>query len=227
MIPAEQPYFGGLTWARRLGPVLGRPDIPNLGYWIFPRVFPGQDPPGYVAPGIIGEAWANFGPAGWRSSPCSASSLERLGALLALRRRDDGDLVAGSLPIVFLARTHALGVNGLAVLVVARRRLARARRRRACRDAAIGPGRAGVASLTTDRPAYRPRRPAFPQTRWIGLGLVAALVVLAVLRIALGGWAPLAPDDARYLYVGLRSSTGTARSRRAARRSCFARPSTA
>lgn len=39
--------------------------------------------------------------------------------------------------------------------------------------------------------------------RWLGLGLVAALVVLALLRIGLGGWAPLAPDDARYLYVGL------------------------
>jgi hypothetical protein len=28
------------------------------------------------------------------------------------------DLVAGALLVVFLARTHALGVNGLAVLVV-------------------------------------------------------------------------------------------------------------
>jgi hypothetical protein len=36
---------------------------------------------------------------------------------------------------------------------------------------------------------------------WIGL--VVALVVLAALRIVLGGWAPVAPDDARYLYVGL------------------------
>ena len=53
-IPAEQPYFGGLTWVRRLGPVLGRPDIPNLGYWVYPRLFPGQEPPGYAAPGVLG-----------------------------------------------------------------------------------------------------------------------------------------------------------------------------
>ena len=48
----------------RLGPALGRPDIPNLGYWVYPRLFPGQEPPGYAAPGILGEAWANFGPLG-------------------------------------------------------------------------------------------------------------------------------------------------------------------
>ncbi|MEO8437335.1 MAG: hypothetical protein ABI562_02680 [Chloroflexota bacterium] len=39
--------------------------------------------------------------------------------------------------------------------------------------------------------------------RWVGPILVAALVALALIRIALGGWASLAPDDARYLYVGL------------------------
>jgi hypothetical protein len=117
-IPAEQPYFGGLTWVRRLGPVLGRPDIPNLGYWVYPRLFPGQEPPGYAAPGIIGEAWANFGPAGLVLFLLLGLIAERLGAFLALRRRATVDLVAGALLVVFLARTHALGVNGLAVLVV-------------------------------------------------------------------------------------------------------------
>ena len=39
--------------------------------------------------------------------------------------------------------------------------------------------------------------------RRLGIGLVAALVALALVRIALGGWGPVAPDDARYLYVGL------------------------
>ena len=117
-IPAEQPYFGGLTWFRRLGPVLGRPDIPNLGYWVYPRLFPGQEPPGYAAPGIIGEAWANFGPVGLILFLLLGLVAERLGAFLALRRRATVDLVAGALLVVFLARTHALGVNGLAVLVV-------------------------------------------------------------------------------------------------------------
>ena len=117
-IPAEQPYFGGLTWVRRLGPALGRPDIPNLGYWVYPRLFPGQEPPGYAAPGILGEAWANFGPAGLVLFLLLGLVAERLGAFLALRRRTTVDLVAGALLVVFLARTHALGVNGLAVLGV-------------------------------------------------------------------------------------------------------------
>jgi hypothetical protein len=117
-IPAEQPYFGGLTWVRRLGPVLGRPDIPNLGYWVYPRLFPGQEPPGYAAPGVLGEAWANFGPAGLVLFLLLGLVAERLGSFIALRRRTTVDLVAGALLVVFLARTHALGVNGLAVLVV-------------------------------------------------------------------------------------------------------------
>jgi len=117
-VPAEQPYFGGWTWFRRLGPALGQPDIPNLGYWIYPRLFPGQEPPGYAAPGLIGEAWANFGPAGLALFALLGVTAERLGAFLSRRRRMAGDLVAGALLIVFLARTHALGVNGLAVLVI-------------------------------------------------------------------------------------------------------------
>ncbi|MEP6638130.1 MAG: hypothetical protein ABJC39_02175 [Chloroflexota bacterium] len=116
-IPAEQPYFGGLTWFRRLGPVVGRTDIPNLGYWIYARLFPGQDPPGYAAPGLIGEAWANFGPAGLALFAFLGLIADRLGDFLSRRRRATGDLIAGALLVVFLARTHALGLNGLAVLV--------------------------------------------------------------------------------------------------------------
>jgi hypothetical protein len=54
-----------------------------------------------------------------------------------------------------------------------------------------------------ERPAVRPLERMLAGDRWLGLGLVGALVVLAALRIALWGWAPVAPDDARYLFVGL------------------------
>ena len=117
-IPAEQPYFAGLTWLRRLGPALGRPDIPNLGYWVYPRIFPGQTPPGYAAPGLIGEAWANFGPLGLALFALLGVTAERLGAFLSRRRYATGDLIAGALAVVFLARTHALGLNGLAFLLL-------------------------------------------------------------------------------------------------------------
>jgi hypothetical protein len=117
-IPAEQPYYAGLTWLRRLGPVLGRPDIPNLGYWVYPRIFPGQEPPGYAAPGLIGEAWANFGPLGLGLFGLLGVVAERLGAFLSRRRHVTGDLIASTLAVVFVARTHALGLNGLAFLAI-------------------------------------------------------------------------------------------------------------
>ena len=37
----------------------------------------------------------------------------------------------------------------------------------------------------------------------MAFGLVAGLAALTLVRIAVGGWGPLAPDDARYLFVGL------------------------
>jgi hypothetical protein len=118
VIPAEQPHFEGLTWLRRLGPLFGRPDIPNLGYWIYPRLFPGQEPPGYAAPGLIGEAWANFGALGLGLFVLLGVAIERLGAFIGRRRVAAGDLVAGALAVVFITRTHALGLNGVAFLLV-------------------------------------------------------------------------------------------------------------
>ena len=60
-----------------------------------------------------------------------------------------------------------------------------------------------MARLTADRPTSRAAVGVPVDGRWVGLGILVALVALALLRVAIGGWAPLAPDDARYLYVGL------------------------
>jgi hypothetical protein len=123
-IPADQPYFLGLTWIHRLGPLVGRDDIPNLGYWIYPSVVVGdQETAGYAAPGLLGEAWANFGPAGLGLFVALGALAERLGVLIAIRRSSGLDIVAGSLAILFLARTHALGLGGLAILGGAIRRI--------------------------------------------------------------------------------------------------------
>ncbi len=116
-IPAERPFFAGATWLREFGGLIGRADIPNLGYWIYPRLFPDQASAGYAAPGLLGEAWANFGPAGIGLFGAFGVLVERLGALIARRRALTADLVAGAMLVLFVARTHALGVNGLAVLV--------------------------------------------------------------------------------------------------------------
>ena len=116
VIPADMPYFGGLTWVRRLAPLVGRDDVPNLGYWIYPRMFPDQVTPGYAAPGVLGEAWANFGPLGVVVPAGLGILAERLGAWIAFRRRSAADIATGALAILFLARTHAVGLTGLAVL---------------------------------------------------------------------------------------------------------------
>ncbi len=49
-----------------------------------------------------------------------------------------------------------------------------------------------MADVTTNRPAIA----------GLAVGLATGLVALGLVRVALG-WAPLAPDDARYLFVGL------------------------
>jgi hypothetical protein len=116
-IPAEQPFFDGLTWVRRIAPMLGRNDVPNLGYWIYPRLFPDQPTVGYAAPGLVGEAWANFGWLGLGLFALLGAFVERLGALIAIRRRETGDIVAAALATLFVSRTHALGIDGVAILL--------------------------------------------------------------------------------------------------------------
>lgn len=118
VIPAEEPHFLGLTWLRRLGPVTDR-EIPNLGYWIYPEAVgrPGATG-GYAAPGLLGEAWANFGWAGLVLPGLAGVAAERLGALAARRREGEADVVVVALASLFLARTHALGLLGLGVLWV-------------------------------------------------------------------------------------------------------------
>ena len=196
VIPREQPYFGGLTWVRRLGPLVGREDIPNIGYWIYPRVFPDQDPPGYLAPGIVGEAWANFGPAGVTLFVLLGIAVERFGAVLARRRRGTGDVIAAATgrrvrrPNACPRRQRPRDPRGPG------RGLAAPGRRRPRRSVAGHPDGTHVANLSTF--GHRVRDDWF-----VAIGLVAAIVAVVLLRTALFGWSPVAPDDARYLFVGL------------------------
>ena len=119
VIPDEEPFFAGATWVRRLIPQVDR-DIPNLGYWIYPRVVgqPGTVPvAGYAAPGLIGEAWANLGWAGLALFAGLGVAVERLGVIASRRRSAIPDLAASALLILFVGRTHALGLNGLLVVI--------------------------------------------------------------------------------------------------------------
>jgi hypothetical protein len=117
-IPAEEPFFLGLTWFRRVGQLVGRGDIPNLGYWIYPKVVDApQAVAGYAAPGLIGEAWANFGPAGVGLFVLLGVALEALAAWLARHRAAVVEIAAGALATLFVARTHALGLLGVGLLL--------------------------------------------------------------------------------------------------------------
>jgi hypothetical protein len=119
VIPAEQPHFAGGTWFRRLAPALGRQPAPILGYWIYDRVVTTpQATAGYAAPGLIGEAWANLGWFGLGLFGVIGVAIERLGALLAVRRSIEADVVAGALVTLFVARAHGLGLVGVGVLLV-------------------------------------------------------------------------------------------------------------
>jgi hypothetical protein len=119
-IPDEEPYFGGSTYVRRLGPLLGREDRPSLGYWLYDRLFPGQ-PGGFAAPGVAGEAWANAGPI------LVAVLMAAFGALAVWLGRQLGRLPGGpadrafaALVVVAVARTYATSLNGfLLTLAVA------------------------------------------------------------------------------------------------------------
>jgi hypothetical protein len=119
-IPEEEPYFGGSTYIRRLGPLLGQEDRPSLGYWLYERLFPGQ-PGGFAAPGVAVEAWANAGPI------LVAIVMAALGALaiwlgVMLGRLPGGptDRAFAAIVVVAVARTYATNLNGfLLTLAVA------------------------------------------------------------------------------------------------------------
>lgn len=118
VIPSETPYFWGATWLRRIGPLIGRDDVPNIGYWIYPRVVTeAQDVAGYAAPGLIGEAWANFGPAGVGLFAVLGAGLGLTGTWIGRHRSRVEDIAVGSLIVLFLARTHALGLLGAGQLI--------------------------------------------------------------------------------------------------------------
>jgi hypothetical protein len=117
-IPAEEPYFGGSTYVRRIAVLLGREDRPSLGYWLYGRLFPGESG-GFAAPGVAGEAWANGGPL------LAAALMAAIGALAVWLGRALNGLPGGpadrafaALVVVAVARTYATSLNGFLLTLV-------------------------------------------------------------------------------------------------------------
>jgi hypothetical protein len=114
-IPRRQPYFGGSTYVRRLGVLLGQQDQPALGYWIYQRLFPGETG-GFAAPGVLGEAWANGGPV------LSVALMLALGILAQVASKKVASLPRGPTNLAFaalvsvaIARSYATNLNGMLI----------------------------------------------------------------------------------------------------------------
>jgi hypothetical protein len=118
-IPAQEPYFAGATYFRRLSIVLGAPDRPSLGYWLYGRLFPGQTG-GFAAPGVLGEAWANGGPllAGILMLLLGAGA-QTTGRLLARLPSGAADRAFDAIVVVGIARAYATSLNGLLLTLAA------------------------------------------------------------------------------------------------------------
>jgi hypothetical protein len=117
-IPAEEPYWAGATYVRRIASLFDEPDDrPVLGAWLYARMFPGAEP-AFAAPGVLAEGWAN---AGW---PLAVGLMFLLGLGTqgfgrALGRLGPGpaDRAAAALVTVAIARTYATSLNGFLLTV--------------------------------------------------------------------------------------------------------------
>jgi hypothetical protein len=116
-IPAEEPYFGGSTYVRRVTVALGGAGRPTLGYWIYERLFPSQ-PGGFAAPGIAGEAWANGGPLLVVALMAALGAVAVwFGQFVARLPGGPADRVLAALLVMATARTYATSLNGFLVTV--------------------------------------------------------------------------------------------------------------
>ncbi len=118
--PAEAPYLGGGTYLRWLDSVRGIQPAPALGTELFRRLFPTEPPGGFVAPGLLAEAYANFGP------PWALLVMVGLGVAAALvglwlprLQPDAATLTFVALLVVALLRTYATSLNGFLLTAAA------------------------------------------------------------------------------------------------------------
>jgi hypothetical protein len=112
-IPADEPYWAGATYVRRLGVLLGRPEEhPPLGEWLYARLFPGE-PPAFAAPGVLAEGWVNAGVVlALTLMVLLGLGAQGFGRLLARLGPGPVDRAAAAMVVVALARTYATSLNG-------------------------------------------------------------------------------------------------------------------
>ena len=117
-IPAEEPYWAGATYLRRLAALLGQPeDRPVLGAWLYARMFPGAEP-AFAAPGVLAEGWANAGaPLALGLMALLGLGTQAFGRALGRLGAGPADRVAAALVTVAITRTYATSLNGFLLTV--------------------------------------------------------------------------------------------------------------
>ncbi|CAN5439319.1 hypothetical protein BH20CHL6_BH20CHL6_09450 [soil metagenome] len=118
-IPADEPFFAGGTYVRRLATLTGADPPPSLGRWIFDRLYPGQVDQGFITPGILGEAWANFGPFALLGMALLGVFAQWLSRFVAALGPGPADRVFAALLVLALARTYATSLNGFLATLAA------------------------------------------------------------------------------------------------------------
>ena len=117
-IPAQEPYFAGSTYVRRISILLGQGEHPSLGYWLYERLFPGETG-GFAAPSVAGEAWANGGPILVVLVMAALGVLAAwLGGVLARLPGGPADRAFAAVVVVAVARTYATSLNGFLLTLV-------------------------------------------------------------------------------------------------------------
>lgn len=111
--PAEAPYVAGASYFRWLDSLRGGAPPPPLGTELFHRLFPSEPPGGFVAPGLLAEAYANFGPVWALLVMVALGALAaRVGLWLPHGSPDAATLALAGLVVVALLRTYATSLNG-------------------------------------------------------------------------------------------------------------------
>jgi hypothetical protein len=117
-IPAEEPFWAGATYVRRLAPVLGGAEThPPLGQWLYARLFPGAEP-AFAAPGILAEAWVNAGLLLVLALMALLGVVAQgFGRILGWLGAGPADRAAAALVTIAIARTTATSLNGFLLTV--------------------------------------------------------------------------------------------------------------
>jgi hypothetical protein len=116
--PGDEPYLLGTTYVRWTAALRGQQTPPSLGAWLFGRLFPGEPPGGFAAPGLLAEGYANFGPVfALLLMAALGVGAELLGRIVAAAPPDAVTRAAAALLAVALLRTYATSLNGFLLTV--------------------------------------------------------------------------------------------------------------